>query len=70
MLLKRKVIRLVKFQETNQDILESISEPLSQQFNQAVQEFAPFCDERQNDADHYTRKQILELKNSNFGVGL
>ena len=49
MLLKRKVIRRVKFQETNQDILESISEPLSQQFNQAVQEFAPFCEERQNE---------------------
>ena len=49
MLLKRKVIRRVKFQETNQDILESISEPLSQQFNQAVQEFAPFCDEWQNE---------------------
>ena len=42
-------MRLVKFQETNQGILESISEPLSQQFNQAVQEFAPFCDERQNE---------------------
>ena len=82
MLLKRKVIRLAKFQETNQDVLESISEPLSQLFNQAVQEFAPFCNKWQNEIVmlnkqpgqvflfHYIKKQILELKNSNFEVGL